>query len=114
MIPHPAATGDAFAVQRRIAWQFSRQDPLPEKRRAHFQWCDRYPLVRGGWSGTIEGTSPSPGGWLVRVKVRPTIISRNVRMSDYFLETYEFSREGLRFIDGTGPRTDEDGGLVFL
>jgi hypothetical protein len=112
--PSAQATGKLLRQHEIIARQFSLQDPQPDARRLHFGWCDGKGLVCRGWTGTIVGLKPSVGGILVQVKVQPYIISGIVRMSDYFLETYEYSDTGFQFLDGTGPQPDRDGGLLFL
>ena len=114
MRKYAKAAGSLLRQQQIITRQFSLQDPQPDVRRLHFQWCDRKSLVCRGWKGTIVGMVPSSAGFLVQVKVQPDIVSHNVRMSDYYLETYEFSEAGLQFLEGTGPQPVEDGGLVHL
>lgn len=112
--PQPRAEGKTLSFQKQVSALFARLDLQPDARLAHFAWCDQYPLVCRGWAGRIETISPSPAGWLIRVRVRPVVVSQNVCFSDSFLETYVLSEEGLSFLGGVGPAEDEDGGIALL
>lgn len=112
--PHPEAVGGELALQKQAAALLARLDPLPAARVGHFAWCERYPLAYRGWTGSIERMTPSPAGWLIQVRIRPKFVSQNVRMSDCFVETYEFSQGDLTYVEGTGPAMDADGGLLLL
>ena len=59
--PDPKATGEALALQTRIASLLSAEDFVPEQRKAHFrQMSENKHTPITGWYGTVLGLDGSP------------------------------------------------------
>ncbi len=86
--PHPAASGQAFVVQERIANLLGRLDYVPAHRVEHFRWIPEMGMTISGWRGQIVETAPAPNGIRVTVKVKPIVA---LGTKDYTLESYLYT-----------------------
>ena len=106
ILPHQDAEGRILKFQQDITSLFARQGAPPPQRLEHFQWLDRPGIGLRGWRGQIRQVIRSDHGWLVTINVSPRIVSdkaAEAHTPDYYLETYEYSFTGLKFIGGVDP-----------
>jgi hypothetical protein len=109
IVPEQGTKGEMLLVQNEFAALMKHYDPRPEDRWAHFSWLDKNEFARRygvrliGWWGSISGIEPRPGGgWLVKVTMRPWLVTREyVRFSfvnDTVEESYEFVGDRIRLV----------------
>lgn len=104
--PHPNAVGAELDLHREISKAFTQQAPLPAQRVGHFQWMTNPTLHLRGWSGSIQKVLAAPDGFVLKVAIRPHLVSEaspSVFTQDYYLETYEYNQGRLRFVSGEDP-----------
>jgi hypothetical protein len=92
-------TGDALALQTRIAGLLSAEDLVPELRKEHFREMSankHTPIT--GWYCTILDVTPDRGGAVVTVRVWPRSIG-GFATSSTTTERYRFADGRLRFLD---------------
>lgn len=97
--PDPRATGDALALQPRIANLLSAGDVVPELRKEHFRKMaesESSPIT--GWYGTILDVTPDRGGVVVTVRFGPRSVG-GFATSSTTTERYRFADGRLRFLD---------------
>jgi hypothetical protein len=97
--PDAKATGDALALQTRIANLFNADDLVPESRKKHFRWMsesEHTPIT--GWYGAILNVTPDSGSVVVTVRFGPRPVGGFATLS-CTTERYRFADGKLRFLD---------------
>jgi hypothetical protein len=95
----PKATGEALAVQKRMAGLLAADDFVPEPRRERFRWMyesKQTPVT--GWFGTILCVTSDRGEMVVTVRVWARSVGGFSNLAST-VERYRFVDGRLRFLD---------------
>ncbi len=98
---HPGLKGSAARMAAEAAQRISAARPLPDHRLAHFHYMigdARYKIL--AWGGLVEGVERASGGWLVTVRVGPSLTYRGraATGADYVLEQYLISGDQVQYL----------------
>jgi hypothetical protein len=103
IVPHPDAKGAMLKFQQAFVSAFSKQDPEPANRIAHFSWLPKLDHVRHlGWWGSVTGAQPQPdGSMLVTIRISPHLASPQMKtlVLDHVTEMYHVADGKFHLVD---------------
>jgi len=103
VLPHPEAAGADRKLQRQVCVLMERLDFVPDQRLTHFRWLNHVPAVLTGWEGTIEDTTPAPGGVRLMMKVYPKHTGGGIAaVDDHYVEYYRYAQGRLQYLGAEG------------
>lgn len=103
LIPSAKAAGETLAFQKNFIEVFSKLDPRPASRIAHYSWLPKIEHVRQlGWCGAVRESHALPDGTaIVKVRIYPSLYSPFMKTAvfDYVDETYAVADGQFQLLD---------------
>lgn len=114
---HPSrnASGEELILQETVCTVFQSMDTEVPERQQTFQECFSIPAVKcTGWNAAIEKVTAKDSGWIVKMRVRPELVSDHpsTYTTDSWIEEWSYSSGNLSFINGYRPSNDPAGGIL--